>query len=100
VPVLLVELRTPLPVRVGVEGVARSKDREDDLGVMVSDGIAVAGRTGRPDELLGLLVWPKIVIFESLVVERVASDDGLLNTEGKSLDLLGDGEAFPFCCSA
>jgi hypothetical protein len=34
------------------------------------------------------------------VVERVASDEGLLNTEGKSLDLLGEGEVFPFCCSA
>ena len=114
-----VELRTPLPVRVGVEGEFWLKDRKDDFGVMASEGTAVAdrtrrpdelpgrterpdellGRTGRPDELLGLLVWPKIVIFESLVVERVASDEGLLNTEGKSLDLLCEGGVFPFCCS-
>jgi hypothetical protein len=95
-----VELRTPLLVRVGVEGVFRSNDRKDDFGVMVSEGTAVAGRTGGPDELPGRLVWPKIVIFESLMVERVASDEGLLNTEGKSLDLLGEGEALAFCCSA
>jgi hypothetical protein len=94
------ELRTPLLVRVGVEGVFRSKDRKDDFGVMVSEGTAVAGRTGGPDELPGRLVWPEIVICESLVVERVASDEGLLNTEGKSLDLLGEGGALTFCCSA
>lgn len=95
-----VELKTPLLVRVGVDGEFRSVGRTDDFGVAIREGAAVAGRTGRPDELLGLLVWPKIVIFESLVVERVASDEGLLKTEGKSLDLLGEGDALAFCCSA
>lgn len=85
--------------RVGVVGETRSKDRREDLGVAVSEGAAVAGLAGRPEELPGLLVWPKIELLESFV-GRVARDEGLLKTEGKSLDLLGEGEALTFCCSA
>jgi len=94
-----VELGTPLPGRVGVVGEIGSKDRREDLGVVVIEGIAVAGLVASPDELPGLLVCPKIELLRSFV-DRVASDEGLLNTDGKSLDFLGEGKALPFCCSA
>lgn len=94
-----VERRTPLLVRVGVLGDIWLKERRDDFGVAVSEGTAVAGLVGRPEELPGLLVWPKRELLESFV-GRVASDEGLLKTEGKSLDLLGEGVALAFCCSA
>lgn len=94
-----IELRTPLLGRVGVVGYVRSKDRKDDLGVAVIEGFAVAGLVASADELPGLLVWPKIELLWSFG-GRVASEEGLLKTEGKSLDLLGEGEAFTFCCSA
>jgi hypothetical protein len=68
-----VELRTPLPVRVGVEGEFRLKDRKDDFGVMASEGTAVADRTRRPDELPG----------------RTERPDELLGRTGRPDELLG-----------
>lgn len=97
--VLEIELTTPLLARIGVTGDIPFAYRRDEFGVAASER-APAGREMLPEELAGLEAFRAgVVVLVSLAV-RVASDDGLLNTEGLSLDLLGDGESLAFCCCA
>lgn len=66
---------------------------------MSVDSAAGANLDNLPDELAGLEVLTGEVgplnSFEGLM----ASDDGLLNTDGELLSLLGEGELLAFCCS-
>ena len=93
------ELRTPVLARVGVLGESLFVDRKVEFGVAASEGVAT-GLEALPDELAGLEAFRVgVAILLSLTV-RVASDDGLLNTDGLSLDLFGEGEFLAFCCWA
>lgn len=97
--VLDAELKTPVLARVGVFGESSFVNRKDEFGVAASERVA-AGLGPLPDELTGLEAFRVgVAILLSLTV-RVASDDGLLNTEGLSFDFFGEGEFLAFCCCA
>jgi hypothetical protein len=85
--------------RVGVLGESFSITRKDEFGVEASDRLA-AGLETLPEELTGLDAFRAGVATVPSLTVRVASDDGLLNTAGLSLDLFGEGEFLAFCCCA
>ena len=97
--VLDAELRTPVLARVGVLGESSFVNRKDEFGVAASERVA-AGLGPLPDELAGLEAFRVGVAILLSLTLRVASDDGLLNTEGLSFDLFGEGEFLAFCCCA
>lgn len=95
--VLDAELSNPMLTRVGVLGESLSITRKDELGVDASERPA-AGLETLPDELTGRDAFRAGVVFLLSFKVRVASDDGLLNTEGLSLNLVGESEFLAFCC--
>jgi len=97
--VLDTELKTPVLGRVGVLGEFPFVYRRDELEVAAIERV-VAGLEMLPDELTGLDPFRAGVASLMSLTARVASDDGLLNTEGLALDLFGDGEFLAFCCCA
>ena len=85
--------------RAGVLGDSLLVTRKDELGLEAGDRLA-AGLGTLPGALTGLDAFRAGVATLPSLTVRVASDDGLLNTAGLSLDLFGEGEFLAFCCRA